>query len=304
MKRPREFSSQALVNPACALLVLSCDAYADLWNPFFTLLDRYWPDCPFPIYLGTGKLNSGFSGITTLTSDGGRDWSKCAQDYLDQIPHPYVLIMLDDFFLRQMVPTVEVLRCLDFARQHEALQVRLIPRPGPTDRVTGETLVGESAPGSPYRLSTQAAIWNRAALRALLQPGESIWNFEHQGNIRALSMPTGFFSVWHPVLPYEGLFAHHVVEKGQWLPHEKWLFGRQNIGCDFTRRSTLSWGQTLLYHTAQTLDRMLNVFPWPAKIRLKHGLKRILYPLMPRQFSRMSGTASSLPEAKPPRRQP
>jgi hypothetical protein len=275
----------------CALLVVSCDAYADLWNPFFTLLHRHWPDCPFPVYLGTGQLECNTAGVTVLRSDGGRDWSRCVLDYLEQLPQTHVLMTLDDFFIRQQVPTDKVLHCLKFAQAISSIQVRLIPRPPPTDRLAGESLIGESAAGSPYRLTAQAAIWNRTALHALLRPGESIWNFEHQGNARASAQPHGFYSVWHPVLPYQGQLAHHVVEKGKWLPHEKWIFARQKIGCDFTRRATLPLGQTLLYHAAQILDRSLDIMSWQNKARVKTGLKRILKPLMHRQFSRMGGTA-------------
>ncbi len=279
----------------CALLVVSCDAYADLWTPFFTLLRQYWPDCPFPAYLGCGNLSPDLPGIRVLKSGGGRDWSKCMQDYLDQIPSRYVLVMLDDFFLRRPVPTAGVLHCLNFARQHEAVQVRLIPRPRPTDRLAGESLIGGAAAGSPYRLTVQAAIWDRAALHALLRPGESIWDFEHQGNVRTLAQRDGFYSVWRPVLPYQGWLAHHVVEKGRWLPHEKWMFARQGIGCDFTRRGTLPWIQTLFYHAAQALDRMLDIFPWQTKVRLKRILKRVLSPFMRKQLSRLGGTPSPKP---------
>lgn len=269
---------------------MSCDAYSDLWTPFFTLLHRHWPDCPFPIYLGTGQLSCDDADVTVLRSDGGRDWSRCALDYLDQLPQAYILIMLDDFFLRRKVPTAEMLHCLRFAQSTNSTQVRLIPWPPPTDRLAGESLIGESVVGSTYRLSAQAAIWNRAALHALLCPGESIWDFEHQGNARASAQPHGFYSVWHPVLPYQGRLAHHVVQKGKWLPHEKWIFARQKIGCDFTRRTTLPLGQTLYYHAALMFDRSLDIMSWQNKARTKILLKRILRPLMHKQFSHMDGT--------------
>jgi hypothetical protein len=280
----------SIQNTDCALLVMSCDAYSDLWRPFLALLHRHWPDCPFPVYLGTGQLGCDDADVTVLRSDGGRDWSRCALDYLDQLPQAYILVMLDDFFLRRQVPTAEILHCLRFAQSTNSTQVRLIPRPPPTDRLAGESLIGECAAGSPYRLAAQAAIWNRAALHAFLRPGESIWAFEHQGNARALEQPHGFYSVWRPVLPYQGCLAHHVVEKGKWLPHEKWIFARQNIDCDFSRRATLPLAQTVFYHTVQLLDRSLDVLSWQNKARIKTGLKRILRPLMHRQFSRMGGT--------------
>jgi len=282
---------------SCALLVLSCDAYSDLWPPFFNLLDRWWPDVPFPVYLGAGSLECNRPGITVLKSDGGRDWSVCLRDYLDQLEQRHILVTLDDFFLRGFVSNAKVLHCLEFARVRNAVHVRLMPRPGPTDALPDETLVGECAADSPYRLCTQAAIWDRRVLRDLLRPGESIWEFEHKGNVRASALSTGFFSARWPVLPYRGLFAHHVVEKGKWLPHEKWIFRHQDIGCDFSLRGTLPWRQTLFYHLAQSLDRILDVFPWRTKVRIKHGIKIALRPFFRLSIERLGQTP---PASQPP----
>jgi hypothetical protein len=266
---------------------MSCDAYSDLWTPFFTLLDCYWPDCPFPVFLGAGELDCGLRAVTTLKSGGGRDWSKCFQDCLEQLETKYVLVMLDDFFLRRKVSTSEVLKCLRFALMTDAVQLRLIPRPRPTGRLLGEKLIGESGLGSPYRVSTQAAIWNRMRLLEMLRPGETIWEFEYNANARADELPGGFYSVWRPVLPYQGTWAHHVVEKGKWFFHEKWIFGRQNIGCDFSRRETLPLRQTVFYHLAQTVDRLLDFLPWQAKARCKRLLKKSLRPFLGRALDRL-----------------
>ncbi len=35
------------------VLINSCDAYSDLWEPFFKLFSIYWPDCPYEIVLNT-----------------------------------------------------------------------------------------------------------------------------------------------------------------------------------------------------------------------------------------------------------
>ncbi|MEO6567540.1 MAG: hypothetical protein ABIO94_02155 [Opitutaceae bacterium] len=284
MQAPLSIPSQE-----CALLVLSCDAYADLWPPFFNLLRRHWPDCPFPIFLGAGEAAIAPPGITCLQSNGGKDWSRCASDYLEALPHEHILVMLDDFFLRRRVQTIRILECLRFAKTHDATQLRLIPRPKPTNRLPEQTNIGSCAVGSPYRLSTQAAIWNRRKLHALLREHESIWEFEMNGNLRANASPDGFFSVRRGVLPYEGLFAHHVIEKGKWLPHERWIFQRQLIGCDFSRRSALPLGQTMIYQAAQTLNESLNWLPWRWKAGLLRKARRVLQPVLGRQFSQLRG---------------
>lgn len=273
----------------CALLVVSCDPYADLWPPFFALLRRHWPDCPFAIYLGAGPAAPAPAGVRMLRSNAGRDWSRCLMDYLAALPQRYVLLMLEDFFLRSPVSTPAILHCLRFLERHDGVQLRLIPRPKPTGRLREDPNIGVAAPDSPYRLSTQAAIWDRHRLLSLLREKESIWEFEINGNQRAAAHPTGFYSVWHAVLPYEGWLAHHVVEKGRWLPHERWIFGGQAIGCDFNRRATLSWPQTLLYHAMQTGNGMLNLLPLDVARGARRAVKTLLTPFLGKQFIRMRG---------------
>ena len=45
------------------LLVNSCDAYADLWQPFFTLLKRYFVPLPAEILLNTETKDFAFDGL-------------------------------------------------------------------------------------------------------------------------------------------------------------------------------------------------------------------------------------------------
>ena len=42
-----------LYSSKLAILMLSCDKYSDLWDDFFNLKERFWPDCPYHCYLAT-----------------------------------------------------------------------------------------------------------------------------------------------------------------------------------------------------------------------------------------------------------
>jgi len=276
----------------CPLLVLSCDAYCDLWEPFFGLLRLHWPDCPMEIFLGAETVEFNAPNVRTLLSGPGKDWSQRVIWYLEQIEKPFVLVMLEDFFLRQRVSNSMIGECLEFANMNRAIQVRLIPRPKPTVPISGEKLIGVSEKGSPYRLCTQAAIWNRLSLIGLLHEGESIWDFERNGNVRASSYDTGFYSVWRQALPYGGFLSHHVIEKGCWLGHQKWIFGRRNLGCDFSKRATLPLVQTVIYQFANGMNRALDIFPWKLKAGIKRSIRLFLGPLLGGSFERLSKSAA------------
>src|SRR5579875_2993140 len=83
--------------PPCAVLVMSCDAYRDLWNPFFTLFRRYWHDCPWPVYLGTNRLQFADEHVTSLAAGDG-PWSERLRFCLQQIEADFVLLLLEDYF--------------------------------------------------------------------------------------------------------------------------------------------------------------------------------------------------------------
>jgi hypothetical protein len=285
--------SHSAVHSRAAVLVSSCDAYDDLWRPFFSLWEAYWPDCHYPVYLGAGEKRCDFNGVTSLASTGGRDWSLCLTEHLEQLRHEWVLLLLDDFFLRRRVSTRAIEHCLDFAVRHQVDCLRLVTRPGPTHQIQGEALVGECAPELRYRVNTQGSIWRRDALLGLLRKGESIWEFEHKAGHRAIEAKLRVCCTRQSVLPYEGFFAHHVVEKGRWFPHEKWLFRDPKLGCDFTRRSTLSWRETLLYQTAHGVHRVLRVLPWNFRQRLTQGIGAVAHKVLPSQVGRMSGKKPS-----------
>jgi hypothetical protein len=252
------------------VLVPSCDAYADLWRPFWTLFWRHWPECPFPAYLGSDGALFHDPRVTTLPTSGGRLWTKCVREQLRSIDATYVLVMLDDFFMRSRVNASDVTACLDAADALGASMIRLVPRPGPDVPVDGYPNLGRILPGAPYCVSTQGAIWRREALLDLLREDESIWEFEMRGSERSAGMADGFYAVYRPVLTY----GHHVVQRGQWFPWEARRFGRMNIGCDFSRRKVMSGPDTVRWMARKSLAMALDQIPWQQRIALTRWVKQ------------------------------
>src|SRR5688572_15493980 len=108
-----------------AVLILSCDKYADAWMPFFTLFRKYWPSCNFPVYLGTNELDFNFPGVTTIRSGKACDWSNDTKSILDQIPERYVIVLLEDYFLERPVDTEWLAACLAFTKEKDASFMRI-----------------------------------------------------------------------------------------------------------------------------------------------------------------------------------
>ena len=255
----------------CSVLVPSCDAYSDLWMPFFDLFWRYWPDCPFPVFLGTNRETFAHPRVTILHNERDTDWSNQVRAELAALGTPYVLLMLEDFFLRRPVNTQDILACLEALQKQDGHMIRLVTRPKPDVPVPSCPLIGAIIPGAPYRVSAQAAIWRRETLLNLMRPSESIWQFEMDGSRRSDKVLTGFFAVWRSALPYD----HHVVERGKWFRHEASRFGRMNIGCDFTRRPIMTPGEMLRWYATKLKGILLELLPWQQRLRLVRWIKSL-----------------------------
>lgn len=245
------------------LLVPSCDRYADLWGPFFAVLRRNWPDCPYRVVLGANERDAAEPGVETLKVGPDLDWSRSLRAMLAAIETPYVLILLEDFFLEARVDTE---RLRDLARRLEALDgayLRLRPFPPPDCRLARHPPVGEIEPGAPYRCSVQAAFWRRESLLALLVDGESPWEFEHLAARRSDGDDRGYYSVWEPALRY---FAG--VTMGAWLPEGIAVCREQGVAVDRGARRTLTPRELAAQVPLRALTSLLGAIPWKPRARL------------------------------------
>ena len=100
------------------LLVNSCDAYADLWQPFFTLLKRYFVPLPAEILLNTETKDFAFDGLNLrCVHSTAPTYGERMTDALREVKTEYTLLLLDDFFLRR---PVDIARLADIVRWVDA----------------------------------------------------------------------------------------------------------------------------------------------------------------------------------------
>jgi hypothetical protein len=221
-----------------ALLVVSCDAYRDLWEPFFTLLFRYWADCPFRIYLGSNYATYPDRRVTALTVGEDRDWSSNLLQMLEGIPAGGVLLLQEDFLIDRPVQTERVNRLIGYADEKQAACLRLMPIPGPDAFCADNPEVGEIGKGAAYRVSLQAAWWRKEALAAIAHAGESPWQFEHRGSHRSGALSTPFLSLREGIeFPLD--YFTTAVFRGYWEPGALDLCRRENIPVDLKSRPVM-----------------------------------------------------------------
>jgi len=254
-----------------AIVVLSCDKYRDLWAPFFHCFQRFWPDCPFPVYLFANQQRfEGAPGIVTVLSGEDRDWSSSIKTCLQQLREEYVLVLFDDVFLSRQIGPEQLAPLLGWLAREKPSYLRFRDVPRPDERVNSE--IGRYRESTLYRTAV-FAIWRRETFLALLTPGESAWQFEFNGLARAASDPAFYGTYCHDVIPYV-----HGVEKGKWVPAaHRWL---RQIGAPLVAtRQVMETKQMLLNRFAHLREFFFNHAPscWrPRLIRASRYAQKLV----------------------------
>jgi len=104
------------------ILVLSCNKYKICWKPFFTLLDKYYPNHP-KCYLVTETENCEYCETININNNS---WTYRFKKALEQIDDDEILVMLDDFFIRKRVDYKRIekikftdnIACYNFEQQY------------------------------------------------------------------------------------------------------------------------------------------------------------------------------------------
>ena len=229
-----------------AILILSCDKYADVWEPFFLFFKKYWSDCPFPVYLGTNQKQFSFYKVKQIFSNRNTTWSDELKVILEQIPEKYIIIILEDYFIYESVNNDKISEIIEVMKKNDAAYMKLGAFPAkynelwPYTTLSGADDIGVIAKDSKYRLCLQTAIWNKDVLLSLLNPTENPWQFEIEGSKRSNFIDNPFLciiadpskKVVHGPIQYYCT----ALSAGKWMRGAIRLCEKENIPIDLTIR--------------------------------------------------------------------
>ena len=239
----------------CSFLMESCDAYEDLWRPFFELMDIYWADCPYPVYLGTESKkyipespHSFYVNTLNYNGKGHKHYGQLLIKILEQIPTEYVLFTIDDYFIRSKVSGQYIEEILDIMDADKAIASFQLSgsRFKPHLKEIKEEL--DYVPLWPKGWATHfmPTVWRRSVLMKWLRPWESAWGFEGYGSARywRWHYKEKVFVVRQPEI-YDFLVYndYSAVVHGKWLdiPQFNSFFISNHIQIDYNKRDRISW---------------------------------------------------------------
>lgn len=214
-----------------AILVVSCDKYKDLWEPFWKLFKKFWENCKYPLYIGSNYVICDEPGVKTLNIGDDKSWAENVTRMLNMMPEEYVLLLLEDFFLEKYVKNDQIEKLLSYAVCHNVDCLRLAPTPPAGKTVNKALKLGRITLGSPYCVSTQPAIWKKSTLLKLLEPGYSAWDFEIKNSRNVRDCDYNFIG--------SNCFyvkRHNGVERGKYYASTLKLLKKNGIFVDVSQR--------------------------------------------------------------------
>ncbi|OYV84332.1 MAG: hypothetical protein B7X04_00595 [Parcubacteria group bacterium 21-54-25] len=160
---------------------------------------------------------------------------------LSKYPHPFLLYMQEDYFLKRPVSSLRVQALIDVMQKERAACLMLYPAPGPNSRYKNYRDIGAIRPGTPYRVSLQAGIWNTEVFTRLLKKGERGAEMEHDGSARSYDFSEPFLSVSRGVFfPYDKSavvdYFSTGITKGRWHGGVRRFFAAQGVSADLSHR--------------------------------------------------------------------
>ncbi len=228
----------------CSIIVSSCDAYQDCWEAFFTTFFRYWPGCPFPVYLISNYLTYPDNRVQTISLGRDQGWADNIREALKQINTPYFIYFSEDVFLKKQVDNLRILSLLSLVENEKVAYLRLYPVPGPDLPYKNLKEVGEIKRGAPYRTSLMTAIWDKEIFNNLLVKGENAWQMELDGSIRSNKIKEPFLSVPSNNKAVDQYAT--AIKKGTWFYDAVIWCEREGIKIDRQRRPIESFGRYVL----------------------------------------------------------
>lgn len=206
------------------------------------LKNRYW-DCPYETYLVTETKQYG-----NTININNPSWTYRFREALKQLTSDYVIIMLEDFFIRDKVDQTRIDKIVEnFADDTIVYNFEKQYRPGTPSNIEGFELQGNR---QPYLNSCQPSIWDREKLIERLKADENPWQWEtkvidspykHYINTEDFIIDIGY---------RHGPFA---VTKGKWVLEDmKPLCEKEGYAIDFSQRNTTL---SIIIPYFETLDR-------------------------------------------------
>lgn len=234
------------------VLINSCDAYSDVWEPFFRILERTWPEIAnYRIVLNTEEkqYKDSYFDVEVMNILSGKSpnipWGERLLDVLGRLEEEYIIFLLEDFFFEEKVDHALVEKYLSYIKNNpeiatlsltslmDSKEMELAQQSSPYEEFV------ERGQKANYKLNAGPGIWRRAALVEFTRVTDNPWEWEFFGSMRTWFAKSKFYGLKpeaEPVFIYD-IEHGGAVHRGKWVGYKlDELIEKYQLKIDFSKR--------------------------------------------------------------------
>lgn len=170
------------------VLVATCDQYQPLWKNFTKCYKKYFPYNIDTLFVGETMENPDYKTYIP----GKKEWGERVQGALDLVKTPYVLFLLDDYFLSFDYGLDRLCR---YVRDMDSYHMnRLQISRSSYQLYTGTNdIYLKFHPHSDYQFSLQPSIWRKDWILKNCPPNFTPWDFEIRNDAKYAGSDTSTY---------------------------------------------------------------------------------------------------------------
>lgn len=160
-----------------AVVVSSCDAFQECWEPFIYSMNKFWDDCPWDIYIISNYQSIDSDKIKFISVGEDKGWASNLKKAFNEIEVDYIIYLHEDYFLDFKVDSNQIKNHLEYCFENKIDYLRLYGPFFDQFAIKG-TQYAFSPESKKYRLCLRNAIWKKDTFNSILIEGYNAWQFE------------------------------------------------------------------------------------------------------------------------------
>lgn len=222
-----------------SIFVSSSDNYSDIWDVFFDMFIKFWPEFNGKIYLQTQEKEYRHEGLNIICTKVGRrkGFGATLRAGLDKVKEENILFIMIDYLFMGKVDDKKISEYYEFFKTKNCDTLRLKGDGIPHFENTENRDIVHCLPPAPHRFfSYQLAFWEKSSLVLMALPHETPWSSEYYGDKRAHLLHYSVFSVRDESLTPIKYDARGCLHRGKWLDNAVDFLKEANYLIDFSKR--------------------------------------------------------------------
>lgn len=107
-----------------AIVFTIFDGYVDLWDDAIKYIKKFWKNHP-PIYVFTNEIEKKWEGVTCIAVGADAEWSRKAQKAIEVVKEKYLILLLEDFYVGDIIDNNEVQQLINFMEYNKVKYCKL-----------------------------------------------------------------------------------------------------------------------------------------------------------------------------------